>query len=278
MKLQSWLITASDRLAAAGVESHRLEAQLLAAHVLRVERTWIIAHPQSEINDLAAETLLQRRENHEPLAYILGWREFYGRRFEVAPGVLIPRQDTEALLETALNLAHEGPILDLGTGSGCLAITLKLERPEIEVWASDISPKALEIARRNATYHEAKVHFVQSDLFEDMPKMEFEHIISNPPYIADSEELMSEVKDFEPHEALFSGKTGFEFYERLAKEAPPYLKFIGKIAVEVGHTQASDVVNLLHSYGWPNDYVVSDLSGIDRVVVSTRPDEPTTLP
>ncbi|MBC8063219.1 MAG: peptide chain release factor N(5)-glutamine methyltransferase [Chlorobia bacterium] len=272
MNLQVWLTQASERLAAAGVDSHRLEAQLLAAHLFLVDRTWIVAHPEAEVNELAAETLLQRRENREPLAYIVGWREFYGRRFEVAPGVLIPRQETEVLLETALRLAHEGPVLDLGTGSGCLAITLKLERPEIEVWASDISPRALAIARRNAAYHEAKVNFVQSNLFHNFPSIQFEHIISNPPYIADDETLMPEVRNHEPAGALFSGPTGLEFYETLAREAPPYLGFIGKLAVEVGHTQAWNVVNLLIEHGWPNDYVVSDLSGIDRVVVSTRPD------
>lgn len=272
MNLQVWLTQASERLANAGIESHWLESQLLAAHLFSVERTWIVAHPEAEVNELAAETLLQRRENREPLAYILGWREFYGRRFEVAPGVLIPRQETEVLVEVAMNLAHEGPILDMGTGSGCLAVTLKLERPEIEVWASDISPLALEIARRNADYHEAKVNFIESDLFDNFPSVQFEHIISNPPYISESEQLMLEVQHHEPAAALFSGPTGLEFYERLANEAPPYLAFNGKLAVEVGHTQAGDVVNLLVAHGWQNDYVVSDLSGIDRVIVSTRPD------
>lgn len=274
MVLQEWLQHASARLEAAGIESTRLEAQVLAAHVLLVERTWIIAHPEAEINELAAETVLQRRENREPLAYILGYREFYGRRFEVAPGVLIPRQDTEILLETALHLANEGPILDLGTGSGCLAITLKLERPELEVWASDVSQAALNLAKRNAEFHGAVVRFVESDLFARFPQVQFEHIISNPPYIANHEELMPEVKNHEPASALFSGPTGLEFYERLAKEAPDFLRPIGKLAVEVGQGQAWDVVNLLSEYGWPNDWVTSDLSGIERVVVSTRPGPP----
>lgn len=271
MNLQTWLGMSTQRLHDAGIDSARLDAQMLAAHLFLKDRTWVIAHPEAEVNELAAETLLQRRESREPLAYILGWREFYGRRFEVAPGVLIPRQDTEVLLETALGRIHEGPVLDLGTGSGCLAVTLKLLRPEIEVWASDISPDALRIARRNAEYHEAKVQFVESDLFANFPKVEFEYIVSNPPYIADSEELMPEVRDHEPAGALFSGPTGLEFYERLAQEAANYLLFNGKLIMEVGHTQASDVVNLFGRHGWPNDFVVSDLSGIDRVVMCTRP-------
>lgn len=274
MNLRDWLQHASARLDAAGIESAKLEAQVLASHVMLVDRTWIIAHPEAEINELAAETVLQRRESREPLAYILGWREFYGRRFEVAPGVLIPRQDTEILLEVALRLANEGPILDLGTGSGCLAITLKLERPELEVWASDVSQVALNLAKRNAEFHGADVRFLESDLFDRFPQVQFEHIISNPPYIADSEELMPEVQNHEPSGALFSGPTGLEFYERLAVEAPAFIRPIGKLAVEVGQGQAWDVVNVLSVQGWPNDWVTCDLSGIERVVVSTRPGPP----
>lgn len=271
MNLQDWLHQATQRLETAGIDSARLDAQMLAAHLFLRDRTWVITHPEAEVNELAAEALLQRREAREPLAYILGWREFYGRRFEVAPGVLIPRQDTEALLETALSRVHEGPVLDLGTGSGCLAVTMKLERPEIEVWASEVSPEALRIARRNAEFHEARVQFVESDLFTNFPGIQFEYIVSNPPYIADWEELMPEVRDFEPAGALFSGPTGLEFYERLARETQDYLLFNGKLIMEVGHRQAQDVVNLFGRHGWPNDFVVEDLSGIDRVVVCTRP-------
>lgn len=274
MNLRDWLQYASARLEAAGIESTRLEAQVLAAHTLLVDRTWIIAHPEAEINELAAETLLQRRESREPLAYILGYREFYGRRFEVGPGVLIPRQDTEILLEAALAVVNRGPVLDVGTGSGCLAITLKLERPDLEVWASDISQVALNLAKRNSEFLGADVRFAESDLFAEFKQVQFDLIISNPPYIADSEELMPEVKNHEPSGALFSGPTGLEFYDRLAREAPQFLKPGGHLAVEVGRGQAQDVASLLADNGWTNTSVTADLSGIERVVVSTCPGSP----
>lgn len=270
MNLRDWLQQASDRLARAGIDSSRLEAQLLAAHVFMADRTWVVAHPEAEINELAAETLLQRREGREPLAYILGWREFYGRRFEVAPGVLIPRQETEVLLEAALDTVDQGPVLDLGTGSGCLAVSLKLERTGVEVWASDVSPVALEIARRNAEAHQAEVRFIESDLFQNFPEIQFQLIVSNPPYIADDEELMPEVRGYEPPSALFSGPTGLEFYERLAREAGRFLLSGGKLAVEVGRGQAGPVAELLVAQGWSVDRVIPDLAGIERVVVAGR--------
>ncbi len=270
MNLHDWLQQATDRLAQAGIDSSRLEAQMLASHVFRVDRTWIVAHPEAEINELAAETLLQRRESREPLAYILGWREFYGRRFGVASGVLIPRQETEVLLEAALDTVGRGPVLDLGTGSGCLAVSLKLERPEVEVWASDISPAALKIARRNAETHQAEVRFIESDLFQSFPDIRFEQIVSNPPYIADAEKLMPEVQGHEPASALFSGPTGLEFYERLAQEAARFLLQGGKLAVEVGRGQAGPVTELLMAHGWLVDRVIPDLAGIERVVVAAN--------
>lgn len=270
MTLREWMGQASRRLEAVGIESHRLEAQLLAAHTLMVDRTWIVAHPEAEINELAAETLLERRVAREPLAYILGYREFFGRKFEVGPGVLIPRQDTEVLLEAALGIVDRGPVLDLGTGSGCLAVSLKLERPEVEVWASDISQVALEIAERNAQALRADVRFLKSDGFKSLPEFRFEVVVSNPPYIGDTEELMPEVRDHEPKSALFSGPSGLEFYERLAKEAAGFLVSGGKLALEVGQGQAQLVAELLTGQGWSVNRVVADLGGIDRVVVAER--------
>lgn len=271
MTVQDWLLRARSRLAEAGIESANLESQLLIGHVFGVDRSWVIAHPTSEVNDLALESVLQRRLRGEPIAYILGWREFYGRRFRVGPGVLIPRQDTEVLLEEALKLAVMGPVLDIGTGSGCLAITIKLERPDLDVLASDVSPASLEIAERNAQDLDAEVRFVLSDLFANLDSERFECIISNPPYIAGHEELPREVAEFEPHSALFSGPTGFEFYERLAIESPDHLLPNGKLAVEVGHTQAAHVSELFQKHGWQDGYIVKDLSGIDRVIVVSNP-------
>ena len=269
MTVQEWLPYAADRLSQAGIESAKMESALLAAHVFSVERTWIVAHPEAEINVLAAEALLQRRETREPLAYILGWREFYGRRFVVRPAVLIPRHETEALVDVAKAEAGKGPLLDLGTGSGCIAISLKLEMPEVEVWAADISERALDVARANADSMNADVHFVRSDGFTDLGGREFQLIVSNPPYISVQEELMPEVAKYEPAEALFSGPTGLEFYERLAREAHAHLNEGGKLAVEVGHAQARTVSLLLKHAGWSHIRAVKDLSGTERVVIAT---------
>lgn len=269
MNVRDWIRSAAARLEALGVESPKLEAEVLAAHVLGVERVWLIAHPDAEFPDLAGEGLLQRREAREPLAYIVGWREFYGRRFQVRPGVLIPRQDTEILVETALRLAVNGPVLDIGTGSGCIAITLKLEKPALEVVALDLSERALEVARSNAEALQADVQFVQSDLFDlyDLSDKRFELIATNPPYIAETETLAPEVKDHEPKEALFSGPTGLEFYERLAIEAPNHLKAGGALAMEVGYTQAAAVQKIFEDRGWRHEETLPDLAGHDRVVV-----------
>ncbi len=271
MIIQDWLQMAVSRLQKAGVESSRLEAQLLVGHVLMVDRTWVIAHPEAEVNELAAETLLQRRESREPLAYILGWREFYGRRFQVAPGVLIPRQDTEILLEEALKLIGGGPVADVGTGSGCLAISLKLERPDLDVWATDVSQIALNLAQFNSELLKADVRFLESDLFARFPQVPFSLIVSNPPYIADHEELMPEVNNHEPASALFSGPTGLEIYERLAAEAPRHLEAEGFLAVEVGIGQAQDVSRLLEAQKWRQIRITRDLSGIERVVTAQTP-------
>ena len=271
MNLGEWIRSASHRLDHAGIDSGTLEAQLLAAHLFRRERTWVIAHPEAEVDELSAEALLQRRESREPLAYILGWREFFGRRFEVGPGVLIPRQETEHLLEAALTLTHHGPVLDLGTGSGCIAISLKLEKPDVEVWASDVSRRALNIAQRNAELHGSDVRFIESDVFTSFPEIRFESIITNPPYIADAEALMPEVALHEPSSALFAGPTGLEFYERLASDAPTFLEPGGKIAMEIGVNQAEAVKDVFTRQGWRPDRMTADLAGIDRVVVFTRP-------
>src|ERR1044072_4019884 len=180
---------ARERLEAAGIESPALEAQLLAGHVLLVDRTYVLTHPEEEFPELAGETLLQRREGQEPLAYILGEREFFGRRFRVGPGVLIPRQETETLVEAAMEQSDVQSVLDVGTGSGCIAITLKLERPEWEVTAVDISERALDIASDNAKLLGADVRYLLSDGFASLLGESFDLIVTNPPYVGLHEAL-----------------------------------------------------------------------------------------
>ncbi|AIE83374.1 peptide chain release factor N(5)-glutamine methyltransferase [Fimbriimonas ginsengisoli] len=281
MRLDEWIRHAQKRLAASGIESSRLEAQLLAAHVLRVDRSWLIAHPEHEFNELAGEMLLQRRESREPLAYILGRREFYGRQFRVTPAVLIPRQETEVLVEAALAEDHTSKmdvittggkavplrVLDIGAGSGAIAITVKLERPDWDVTAVDISPPALELAEENAKSLGVEIRFVLSDGFEQLIGESFDLIVTNPPYIGHDEPLMPDVVEHEPHVALFSGKTGLEFYERLSREAMNHLNDGGRLMMEVGHRQARTVRELFESGGWQHVQTAQDLSGIDRVLV-----------
>ncbi len=268
MTLAEWLERARSRLA--HVESPTLEAQLLAAHVLGVDRSFVLSHPTHDFPSLAGEPLLQRRERNEPLAYILGRREFYGRSFRVGPGVLIPRQETETLLEAALELlVQPARVLDLGTGSGALAVSIALERPEAEVTASDISATALAIAEDNAAALGAEVRFVLSDGFASLLGEAFDLIVTNPPYIGLHEPLPAEVGEFEPQEALFAGPTGFEFYQRLADKTMNHLADGGTLLMEVGYRQASEVAWLFKEKGWAIGEVLKDLSGVERVIAAT---------
>lgn len=262
MTLTEWLPFASRRLQSAGVSAHKLEAQVLAAHSLLVDRTFVLTHPEHEVNDLALEVLLQRRENGEPLAYILGYREFFSRRFRVDPNVLIPRHETETLVETALRFKPEiCSVLDIGTGSGCIAITLKLERPNWEVWATDISSSALQVARENAETLGADICFRHSDLLSQLDGETFDLIVCNPPYIGRDEVLPREVKDFEPDSALFADDNGLSLYHILAEQAPKHLRPGGQIILEIGYQQGESVSAL-----FPGSKVIRDLDGNDRVV------------
>jgi release factor glutamine methyltransferase len=271
MTVSQWLRQAKGRLEEAGIETPLLEAQMLAAHVLLSDRSFVLSHPHEDFPDLAGESILQRRESHEPLAYILGWREFYGRRFSVDPAVLIPRQETETLVETALALLVErgqaSRVLDLGTGSGCIAITLKLEYPECQVVCSDVSEAALEVAACNAQRLGAEVETVAGDLFAGLTGQLFDLIVSNPPYVGLHEALPVEVREFEPSSALYGGHSGLEFYERIAAAAGEFLGDNGVLMMEVGHTQARAVALLFEGSGWTVAETVRDLSGNDRVVV-----------
>jgi release factor glutamine methyltransferase len=269
--LRDWLAQAAARLSAAGVESAPLEAQLLAAHVLRVDRSFLFAHPGHDFPELAGESLLQRRAAQEPLAYILGRREFYGRDFQVDRRALIPRQETEILVEAALRHSlDDARVLDVGTGSGCIACTLKLERPSLEVIALDVSPDALEVAQSNAEQLGAEVSFVVSDLFAGIGNEVFDLIVTNPPYIGRSEPLSAEVARHEPELALYGGAEGDELLRRLAREAPAHLTSGGILATEVGYRQASVAREIFEEQGWAHVETVPDLGGIPRVVVLRR--------
>lgn len=273
MRLSEWLGQANLRLRTAGVESPGLEAQLLAGHVLGKSRTWIVAHPEEELPDQASEHLLIRREGGEPLAYILGQREFYGRAFGVRRGVLIPRQETELLVENAPYFVS-GPtprVLDIGTGSGCIAVSLKLEHPDWEITAVDISPEALEVARENASRWGAEVRWRQSDLFMGLADEVFDLIVTNPPYVEASADLPREVRDWEPHSALFAPKETLGFYRRLAADSGPHLRAGGALLTEIGRGQGSEIRRIFEGFGWRFSRSWNDLAGIERVLAFSRP-------
>lgn len=271
----AWLDAATVRIAAAqGLEKReaRLEARVLAAFAWEATPAWLIAHGTDTPTDTqiaAADALLTRRLAGEPIAYLVGAREFYGRPFEVSPAVLIPRPDTELLVELALAHAPPGQaveVLDLGTGSGCIAVTLALERPLARVTALDRSPAALAVARRNAARLDAHVEFLSSDWFAALGGRRFDLIVSNPPYIAAGDPHLSrgDIR-FEPLAALAAGGDGLDDLRRLTATAGAHLKPGGALLLEHGYDQADAVQALLRASGFPRPRSWTDLSGIRRV-------------
>ena len=273
--VQDLIDSATARIATAlGSEKRdaRLDARVLAAHVLGVDAAWLIAHdtdaPSEALVD-AFERLLSRRLEGVPIAYLVGAREFYGRRFEVSPDVLIPRPATERLIEVALARMpadHPVDVLDLGTGSGCIAITLALERPLAHVTAVDRAASALLTARRNAENHGARVAFLSSDWFAALGERRFDLIVSNPPYIraADPHLTRGDVR-FEPVSALAAGDNGLSDLQQLAQRAAAHLRPGGALLLEHGYDQARAVQNMLRMNGFPGAETWTDLSGIGRV-------------
>ncbi|MBL8086570.1 MAG: peptide chain release factor N(5)-glutamine methyltransferase [Chthonomonas sp.] len=265
MTRREWLAQAADRLARQGFEAARLEAELLLcfAEGRSGDRAWLIAH-DLEPPTPAADPLLERRARHEPLAYILGTREFFGRSFRVGPGVLIPRHETEILVELALDLIDlhgVGRVLDLGTGSGCIAITLAAERP-VSVTGVDISRAALEIARLNDTL--GTVHWIEHD---GIPARSFDLVVSNPPYISVHEKLSREVSEYEPAEALFAGDDALGFYKRIAEAATG----CKRVAVEIGRGQHDAVAAIFAQQGWRLEQSRRDLSKVIRALAFYLP-------
>lgn len=276
--VQKAVLWATEDFRKKGIESPRLEAELLLGHILKLDRVRLILNAQKPLTDLelgAFRKAIVRRRGGEPMAYILGHREFFGRRFLVDENVLIPRPDTEILLETVLSKTKHrtlfGRALDLCTGSGCLAISFAKARPTWRVTGTDLSAQALEVARKNALSHGALwgVRFLVGDLFQALPSEEkFEIIMSNPPYIPtqDVAQLGVGVRDFEPHLALDGGQDGLDFYPRLAHGALGALIPGGVLAVEVGAGQAQKVEQLFVQAGFVAPQRFKDYGGHERVV------------
>lgn len=279
--IKALLAWTADHFAKKGLDSPRLDAELLLAHVLGCKRIDLIVRYDEQPNDTQRATfreLLQKRLDRCPTAYLVGTREFYLLPFEVNSAVLIPRPDTETLVDVALEFLKKRPapaVLDLGTGSGCVAVCLAHMAKGATVTAVDVSPDAVAVATRNAKRNGVaeRVQFKVGNLFAPVePGTTFDVIVSNPPYIPPSEieTLMPEVKDHEPRLALDGGTDGLSFYRRLTAECRGWLKPGGMLAVEIGHMQDGAVRELFESCGLQNVKLVKDRAGRPRVVAGLR--------
>ncbi len=260
-----------------GLDSPRLDAELLAGHVLGLERIELYLQfdrPLSEEELAGVRQVVRRRRQHEPVAYIRQVREFFGRPFFVDARVLIPRPETELLVEQALAAAPEGgEVLDLCTGSGAVALTMAAEREDLSVTGADVSSDALRVAQINATSMCLKVSFERSDLFGNLSVKEYDVITANPPYLRSDElhALMPDVREHEPRLALDGGEGGMDFIQRIAREAPKFVCPGGLVAIEVGQEQARLACSMLASEGWLSPTSHHDLAQIPRVVTARRP-------
>jgi release factor glutamine methyltransferase len=289
------------RLRDAHVPSYTLAAELLLLHAVGRDRTWIYAHPEEEVSAADAEQFLSfiaRRAAGEPTQHLTEKQEFWGLEFEVTPDVLIPRPETEHVIEVALDrlavretragrkptLTGEGlQIADIGTGSGCIAVALAKDLPGSTIYATDISSTALAVAHRNAALHSVadSLHFVQSNLLDALvdsshatrhSPLLFDLIVSNPPYIGRREAatLTREVRDHEPEIALYGGEEGYELYANLIAQAAAHLKPGGILVLELGHNSLPAVQPLIDARTWTNVGVTNDLAGIPRVIAAER--------
>ena len=267
------------------IQEYQLDAWLLLEHVFQVSKTWYFVH-ETEIVDVEKaeqyEALIQRRKNHVPLQQITEEGYFYGMKFYVNQHVLIPRQDTEILVEEVLKLCgslwkqeeNHLQILDLCTGSGCILLSLLANLKQAEGTGVDLSLEALEVAKRNARELEIPAKWLHSDLFEQVDRS-YDVIVSNPPYIRTFviEDLMEEVRLHEPRMALDGKEDGLYFYRKIIREAEGYLKPGGILAFEIGYDQGEAVSDLMKNQGYEQIQVVQDLAGLDRCVTGIRKQE-----
>ena len=258
----------------------RAEVRMLVSNVLQRNSAWLVAHDDetpSPEEQRRVEALAARRAAGEPMAYLLGGREFFGRTFRCTPAALIPRPETEHLVEHVLTLvetATEYAIMDVGTGTGCIAITLAIERPNAQITALDVSADALELARENAANLLAtNVKFTESDWFSAVPTDEkFDFIVSNPPYIVPGDAHLSQGDlRFEPTIALADTIDGLESYRQLARGATAHLKVGGWLVVEHGYDQGESVPALLNAFGFTELCTHCDLAGHPRVTAARKP-------
>jgi release factor glutamine methyltransferase len=272
MTIQTALLQGTKLLEEDSIAAPRLTAEVLLAHALNRERQYLYAHPEEELTEVAwihYGRYLHQRLQGKPTQYITGRQEFYGREFRVTPDVLIPRPETEHLIESSLTRLRPGDkVLDVGTGSGAIAITIALET-SAHVYATDISIAALRIASENARKLHAPVTFIAADLISCFADVTFDVVASNPPYVpkTDHPALQREVRDYEPEVALFGGPSGLEIYERLIPEARRVLRPGGWLLLELGYNSLEPVRGMLGPE-WGEITVQADLAGLPRVLAA----------
>jgi release factor glutamine methyltransferase len=274
MTIQTALLQGTKLFEEDSIAVPRLTAEVLLAHALNRERQYLYAHPEEELTEVAwihYGRYLHQRLQGKPTQYITGRQEFYGREFRVTPDVLIPRPETEHLIESSLTRLRPGDkVLDVGTGSGAIAITIALET-SAHVYATDISTAALRIASENARKLDAPITFIAADLISCFADATFDVVASNPPYVprTDHPALQREVRDYEPEVALFGGPSGLEIYERLIPEARRVLRPGGCLLLELGYNSLEPVRGMLGSQ-WSEITVQADLAGLPRVLAARR--------
>ena len=291
MQLKQALASAVERLETSDIGSPRMNAEVLLMFVLGVNRAYLYAHPERELTpeeEARYDEVLAQRSIGMPSQYITGHQEFWGLDFVVSPAVLIPRPETEHLVEAVLELTRGLPrprIVDVGTGSGCVALALAHELKDAEVYAVDLSTDALEIARANAARLQLaqRVRFLHANVLSVIPTEDlsssggtcfedFDFVVSNPPYVAFSEadKVQKSVFEFEPRMAVFAGENGLDVIRFLIEQAHGALKPTGWLALEIGYSMRDAVMNLLDPTMWDDIRVVPDLQGIPRVVAAKR--------
>lgn len=278
MKIKDIIIKYSQELEKIS-DTPRLDVEIILQKVLNVDRIYIHLNLEKELdkkNMKKFNTLINQRLNNRPVAYIVENREFMGLDFFVKEGVLIPRPDTENLVEEIINICKYKEnlnILDIGTGSGAISVSLA-KYLNAKVTSFDIEDIPLEVGKLNAKNNNVEVEFIKSDLFSAVKDkdIKFDVIVSNPPYITDEEikTLHPQVKDYEPYSALFGGEDGLYFYKEITKESIKYLKNGGILAYEVGYNQAEDVIKIMEKYNYQKVYKKKDIQGIDRVVIGYK--------